>query len=81
MLVGIRLPNLYRALQLKAKALLLWVEAPDEVRIGRIIQRNKPGDPNDLASLLEFESREYKYGNKLNIDALRDMRDYVIDNS
>ncbi len=61
MLVGIRIPELYQLLQTRAKVVLLWVEAPDEVRMQRIIKRNKPGDPQDLPSLLEFEAREYKF--------------------
>ncbi len=81
MLVGIRIPELYQLLQTRAKVVLLWVEAPDEVRMQRIIKRNKPGDPQDLPSLLEFEAREYKFWNKLNIDQLRERNDYTIDNS
>ncbi len=81
MLVGIRIPDLYSSLQNKAKTCLIWVEAPNEVRMERITKRNKPWDPHDLEILLEFEAREYKHGNKLNIDALHDSSDYTIDNA
>ena len=81
MLVGIRIPELYQLLQTKAKVVLLRVEAPDEVRMQRIIKRNKPGDPQNLPWLLEFEAREYKFWNKLNIDQLHEWSDYTIDNS
>jgi dCMP deaminase len=37
---------------------LVWVEAPDEVRIERIRARGRSGDPTTLEALLELEGRE-----------------------
>ena len=38
--------------------LLLWIEAPESLRLERILSRKRPGDPLSLRELRQLESRE-----------------------
>lgn len=38
---------------------LVWVDAPDELRLERIRRRNRPGDPKTLAELLEVDKQTF----------------------
>lgn len=38
---------------------LVWVDAPDELRLERIQRRNRPGDPKTLDELLEVDRQTF----------------------
>jgi dCMP deaminase len=61
---------------------LIWIEARENVRLGRIQSRARGGDPADIGSLREFESRERTGVDQVaqNLDAVRAIADERIDN-
>jgi dCMP deaminase len=80
---SIRHPSEVQALRgLSREFRLLWIEANDEVRLARIRSRGRTGDPADLATLREYESRERGGVDSLsqNLDAVRELADETIQN-
>lgn len=62
--------------------LLLWIDAPDEVRLRRLVARGRPGDPCDIDKLREFDSRESGSGDSCaqQLRAVRGLADEVLVN-
>lgn len=63
-IAGVRQPKEADFLKETKDAYLISVDAPIEIRIKRIIERNRPGDPKDLAELKEKEDKEMNAGFK-----------------
>jgi dCMP deaminase len=55
---SVRNPGEVEALRRHGQFCLLEVRAPDDVRLHRILERNRPGDPKTLDELREKEARE-----------------------
>ncbi len=62
--------------------LLLWVEAPESIRLERILRRERPGDPTSLDELRQLESREMgsERPDAQQLGAVRDAADVTIVN-
>lgn len=61
---------------------LLWVQADEQVRLARIRERNRPGDPESLETLRALEMRE-RWGEQAegqNLEAVRELADATIVN-
>lgn len=61
---------------------LVWVEAPEDVRLGRIVARTRSGDPANLEDLRRLEGSELAAGDPggQQLLAVRDIADVVIEN-
>jgi dCMP deaminase len=62
---------------------LIWVDAPEEIRLSRIVERARPGDPQTLEELQRLEGRELGGDdpNAQQLLAVRDLADFHIDNA
>ena len=61
---------------------LIWVEAPAELRLERMRERGRPGDPETLAELTRLEDLEKGGGDPATqqVEAIRKQADFVVSN-
>jgi len=61
---------------------LIWVEAAARIRLERIIDRGRPGDPTTLSELARLEGLERggRDGSTQQLDAVRELADFVVTN-
>jgi dCMP deaminase len=62
---------------------LIWVEAPEAVRLERIRERGRSGDPRDLTELRALERRERGSADPSaqQLEEVRGLADYVVSNT
>lgn len=65
-----------------ASFVLIWVEAPEELRLERLRGRGRPGDPADVSELRALEGRELASPDPAGqqLEAVRDLADFVVRN-
>lgn len=61
---------------------LVWVDAPEEVRLERLRERGRSGDPSSLGALRELEGRELagEEASSQQLEAVRQLADHVLMN-
>ena len=61
---------------------LLWIDAPEEVRLSRILARSRSGDPETLEELQQLEGRELAGPDPgaQQLLAVRELADFRVDN-
>jgi dCMP deaminase len=61
---------------------LIWVDAPEGIRLERLLGRARPGDPTDLSELRALEGRELASPDPAGqqLDAVRGLADFELSN-